>query len=462
MTIETTDLSRGSGPTYRRLADRLAEAVAEGRLGPGERLPPQRDLAYRLKVTVGTVGRAYDILIRRGLARGEVGRGTFVVAPTAPSHAAPVLAASGAATDLTMNEPAPTPAQEGLASGLAAMAADAQLLSELARYPSPRGHPRHKPALARWLRDRGPAAEPQQLILTSGAEGGLVVALLGLCRAGDAVLVESLTYPKIKLLAQRLGLRPEPVTLDAEGVVPDSILAAARHSGARTIVLGPNLHNPTTTVMPMARREAVAAALRAVDLTAVEDDVYGPLLPDAPPPLAALAPERTVYLASVSKFLAPGLRLGLLVAPPPLAESLTGLHHLLSLGQSPLIADLFCRALAEGVVAEAVAQQRAEMRWRQELAATLLVGGELAQVPTGLHAWLRLPEGWSSSSFALTLAQQGVLVAPAETFLVGRGAIPRAVRLSLSAPRTRDELRKALEKIASALRQPESAGGYVL
>ena len=88
--------------------------------------------------------------------------------------------------------------------------------------------------------------------------------------------------------------------------------------------------------MPPERRESVVAALAAADLIAIEDDVYGPLLPEPPTPLAALAPDRVIYLGSASKFLAPGIRLGLLAGPRHLAEHLASTHYLLSLGQGLL------------------------------------------------------------------------------------------------------------------------------
>ena len=98
--------------------------------------------------------------------------------------------------------------------------------------------------------------------------------------------------------------------MDEHGIVPEALAAAARHSGARVLVVSPNLHNPTAILMPAERRAAIVAVARELDLLLVEDDVYGPLVADRPDALATLAPERTLYLSSLSKFLAPGLRLG--------------------------------------------------------------------------------------------------------------------------------------------------------
>ena len=452
MTITPSDLLHRPGPAYRALADALADQIGAGRLTPDERLPPQRDLAFRLAVTVGTVGRAYDLLAQRGLVRGEVGRGTFVLGRAEPmAQVRDVAGVSDGLIDLTSNFPAPVDAQARLGDLLPTAESAVDLLAELLRYPEVAGSLRHRASAASWLGQLGLTAEPDRVVLTNGAEGALAAALLALARPGDAILAESLCYSGLRNLASRLGQHLEPVAMDEQGIIPDALSAAARHRGARVLVLSPNLHNPTVILMPAERRAAIADVARELDLLLVEDDVYGPLVADRPPALATLAPERTLYLSSVSKFLAPGLRLGFVSGPGNLVREVTAAQRELSLGHAPLAAELFARASRAGVVAEALQQQRREMGERQRLARDLLVDLETASQPTALHVWLSLPARWSSAEAALALARTGVLVAPAERFFIGRGMAPRALRVSLSAPPTTTHLRGALERIARVL-----------
>ena len=145
MTIQPADLLDRPGPTYRALADALADAIGGGRLASGARLPPQRELAHRLDVTVGTVGRAYDLLAQRGLTRGEVGRGTYVLPRTEPLR----VADSGAGEvdgliDLTSNFPAPVAAQASLGDLLPMQEAAVELMADLLRYPDAAGAMRHR------------------------------------------------------------------------------------------------------------------------------------------------------------------------------------------------------------------------------------------------------------------------------------------------------------------------------
>lgn len=459
MTIEPTDLQQRSGPAYRALADALTEAIDQGRLGHGERLPPQRDLAYRLTVTVGTVGRAYDLLAQRGLVRGEVGRGTYVLGKVAaPAEVVGQLDAGDGLIDLTTNFPAPTAAQAGLGDLMPTQETAVEVLADLLRYPDAAGTRRHRQAAADWLGHLGIATDVERVILTNGAEGGLAASLLALARPGDTVLAEALCYVALRNLTARLGQHLEPVAMDEHGLLPEALAVAARQRGAKLVVISPSLHNPTTILMPLARREAIVTTARELDLILIEDDVYGPLVPDRPAAFASLAPERTVFLTSLSKFLAPGLRVGFIHGPDRLLREVLATQRELSLGYTPLAAELFVRAHKTGLVAEAQIQQQREMARRQHLAQELLSGLDVRSQPTALHVWLRLPEPWSSGEAALALARTGVLVTPAERFFIGRGAAPRAVRISLSAPPTHTHLRSALERIARVLAPGTGSG----
>lgn len=453
MTIAPEEIRAHPGPVYRALAEALADAIGDGRLPAGEKLPPQRELAWKLDVTVGTVGRAYDMLAQRGLVRGEVGRGTYVLGqqPVLGGHAAVSESVAGA-IDLATNRPTHNGViergqqelQRGFASGALGM--------EIDRYPPVRGLPRHRAALAEWLSGLGVPSETENIIVTSGVQAALAASLSAIARPGDAVMMESLTYGGIRSLSSRLGLRAEPVALDDEGVLPDSVLAARRHTGARVLVVSPSIHNPTAAAMSLERRQALAEIAREHDLLIIEDDVYGPLVAGRPATLAALAPERTIHLCGISKFLAPGLRLGVVRAPRELADAVAAAQVDLSLGPPTIAAAFFEQALGSGLIGDAIAAQQEEARARQAIAARQFAGFRLQGQPTALHVWLHLPECWSSAEFAMTALRAGMFLAPAEKFLAGRGAAPAAVRISLSTVPSRAELETVLGRLGSLLR----------
>jgi DNA-binding transcriptional MocR family regulator len=453
MTIAAEEIRAHPGPVYRALAEALADAIGDGRLPAGEKLPPQRELAWKLDVTVGTVGRAYDMLAQRGLVRGEVGRGTYVLGqqPALGAHSAVSEGAAGA-IDLATNRPTRNAAIERGQQDLQRGFANGTLGMDIDRYPPIRGLPRHRAAMAEWLSSLGVPSEADNLVVTSGVQAALAASLSAIARPGDAVMMESLTYGGIRSLAARLGLRAEPVALDQEGVLPESVLAARRHSGARVLIISPSIHNPTAGGMSLARRQALADLASEHDLLLVEDDVYGPLVADRPAALADLVPDRTIHLCGISKFLAPGLRLGMVRAPRELADAIAAAQVDLSLGPPTIAAGFFEQALASGLIGDAIAIQQEEARARQAIAARQFAGFKFHGQPTALHIWLHLPECWSSAEFAMAALRAGMLVAPAEKFLAGRGGAPSAARISLSTVGSRAELETVLGRLASLLR----------
>ncbi len=451
MTIEPGHLAHLPGPRYRALAEAISAAIAEGRLQPGQQLPPQRELAHRLGVTVGTVGRAYDIGIRRAQLTAHVGRGTFVAEPDLGAQVHDFMEAQDvpefdprhSRMDLRTNQPVTT-----LLTDLARSASDALRANEppaaLLAYPPTAGHAPDREAGRDWLARHGVDADADEVIVTAGAQGALMMSLMGLARPGDSLLAGSLSYPHFHDMAGLFGLRRHGVELDEHGLCPDALDAACRDTGARLLLTNLNLHNPTASVMPEERRRALVAVARRHDLLIIEDDVYGLLLDEPPTTIRALARERTVYLTSVSKTLAPGLRVGFLVAPPSLHARLLDAQHTMLLGVGTAGPRLFRHWLETGLADEALERQRAETHARQALARRVL--GPLApnRPGAGHHLWLPLPGRWRAGQLVDRLKAQDVHVLASDLFAYGRARVPSALRLALSAAADRPSLERAL------------------
>jgi DNA-binding transcriptional MocR family regulator len=436
------------------LVDALAHEVAEGRLPEGTRLPPQRDLAYRLGVTVGTISRAYALAAERGLVTGEVGRGTFIRRPAAPTDRAnPVNDGAGDLIKLTVNGPPDASYGAEIADRLADIAARPGATADLWAYTPKRGFPEHRAAAARWIAGVGVDASPDRTIITGGAHQAIVVAFAALARPGDTVLAEALTYAGICHVAERSGVRLRGLALDDQGVLPDALDAAGRLDRARVLIVNPTVHNPTTATMSLDRREAIAALARKHDLIVIEDEVYGRLPAERPPPLAALAPERTVYIGSAAKSVAPGLRFGVLHSPEPLFERIANAQHDLFLTCPPLMAELFMRLLADGTAERLAARQRLEAATRQRIAREVLGARAYRAQPTSYHLWLPLPAPWRTTEFIETVTARGVAIDPATAFAVERARAPHAVRVSLSAAASHDRLRRGLQILAETMDQ---------
>jgi DNA-binding transcriptional MocR family regulator len=203
--------------------------------------------------------------------------------------------------------------------------------------------------------------------------------------------------------------------------------------------------------MPFSRRREVADILRRNELLLFEDDAYGQLDLNAVPS-AALIPERTYYAASLSKCIAPGLRVSFLLTPDHKSAELLAYAMRATVQMPPfLMVALVARWLHDGSVDAIVGAIRGEASARQKLAATVLAGHGYSAHPSGHHIWVPLPQNWGKTDFASHVLRQGLAIVTAESFSVDDGQ-PNAVRVSLGAASSRAELVRALEILSTALK----------
>jgi DNA-binding transcriptional MocR family regulator len=429
-------------PVYRAIADAIDEDVQKGSLRAGARLPPHRDLADHLGVTVTTITRAYAEASRRGLISGHVGRGTFIRGQASEE-------ASGEAGPLDLSINILMPDKE--VANLEAHLFQRRVLpwTQLLGYAPRRGHLRHRQAMATWLGQLGMAVDPDRLALTAGAQHGLATTFSALLKPGETILAEELTYAGARLIAQQLHLRMRGVAMDVEGLRPDALDAACRKTRARVLYCMPRLQNPSSSVMSDKRRRQIAAVADRHRLIVVEDDVYGFLSPEQTP-LAALIPERTVFVTSLSKSLFPGMRLGCVVAPPPLLDKIVAAIWSTMIMASPIGADLLSGWIEDGTAARIAEWKRHEVAARQAMIKRLLVHERYQTHPSSPHAWVFLPPRWTSDAFVAHARVRGVILNSSSEFAVGDHQ-PRAVRLCLGPPRTRDGLEQALIRVVETL-----------
>jgi DNA-binding transcriptional MocR family regulator len=449
MTMWKPRLAGQPGPLYRRLALALQEDIAAGRLRAGVRLPTHRELAHALKTTVVTASRAYREAAAWGLVRGEVGRGTFVAA----GGGSPATgSASSDLVELTANF---VTIRGGEPGALGQPAGDARLLWEgLERRDPPGGGAEHRSAGAAWVRRGAWVPRAAQVVVTGGAQHAIVVALAALARPGDVVYAEALTYPGIKTAARTLGLEIRPVAVDEQGLVPAALAEQCNGSRGALVFCQPSLHNPSSAVMPEARRHELVALARQRDMTLIEDSVYEFLLPDPPPALASLAPERTCHIVSCGKAFVQGLRIGYLIAPEPLVPRLQAEAAATGMVAAPSLADLATRWITDGTAGARVEAKRREAQRRQEIASAILGASRVVSHPCSSHLWLELPAPWRVEPFIEEARRRGVAVNPASAFALEPAAAPAAVRVCLGPVADRDRLAGALSRLAEVLAAP--------
>jgi DNA-binding transcriptional MocR family regulator len=455
------------GDVSTSLADMLEQAIRSGRLPAGSRLPTHRDLSKRLGVAVSTVTRAYAEATKRGLIDATVGRGTFVLKNgnvgdgTTPRDEfkaldrlyLPLMQREDA-INLSLNEPLTAGTDERLRKAIAALTAKDNL-NALAHYQPAQGQVAHRQAGAAWLKELGVEASAQDVYTVSGGQTALMTIFLGLARPGDTVLTEELTWPGALSVGRLTGIRLKPVEIDAEGMVPAAFEQACISWRPRFVYTMPTLHNPTTATASLERRREIARIARAHNVLIVEDDAYGFLIEPRATPYFELARDITVYLTSLSKSIAPALRVGFMAVPPRLHKAMRAAMRATTTMVSPILLELTTHMINSGAGREATRVQRAAAAKRQNLAASIL--GPEGSAPTSMHYWLRLPSDMRNAVFVADALSNGVAVTPGDAFIVAPGQDPGGVRICLCAEADQRRLETALHTLARLVQTDHGA-----
>ncbi len=444
------------------LAEALRRAVRDGRLPAGSRLPPSRGLADQLGVSRGVVVRAYEQLVAEGYLRSRTGSGTVVghvhvppAAPVVPSR--PYVPANPGVPALGW-----FPRTEWLRAAETAVreATDREL-----GYGDPRGHPRLRRALAAYLgRTRAVVAPPDQVVVTAGFAQGARLVAEALARHGvDEVGVEDPGSAGVVATLRAGGVRTAAIPVDADGIRVDALAAG----DLRAVLVTPAHQFPTGAVLTPARRAALLAWADERDAVVVEDDYDAEYRYDRSPvgALQGLRPDRVVHGGSVSKSLAPGLRLGWLVAPAWLLGTLVEVKHHADIA-APVLEQLTLAVFLEsGGLDRHVRRTAVHYAARRAHLLTAverhLPGWRATGVAAGLHAVVVPPRPLAADVLDAMVAASGdVGVVPLAAFAHGgghRGAHVSGLVVGYGDV-ARDQLDRGLAAMAAALggRRPAS------
>lgn len=434
---------------YKQVVDRLAADIRGGHLPPGTRLPTHRQLAQAHGIALATATRVYSELESMGLVSGETGRGTFVrETALPPGLGIDQPASSPDMLDLNFNYPA-LPGQANLLRKALRELAMAGDMEALLRYQPHAGRQHEQAAVAAHLRDRGIDTRAENVLLVSGAQHGLAITAMGLLHPGDVIAVDALTYSGFKVLAETYRLELAPIAVGAHGPDLNALRQLCKTRRVRALYCMPTLHNPLGWVLDLATREQLVAIAREHDLLIIEDAAYAFLADNPPPPLAALAPERTVYICGFSKSVATGLRVGFVAAPSPWVPALERCIRATTWNTPSVMTAIACRWLEDGTVAKLEAQKRDDARQRQTIARQALAGLPLLAHPASYFVWLPLGDEVRADQVAMALLQQGVSVSTAEPFCTA-AQVPHALRLALGSLAL-DVLPQALQTVRQVI-----------
>lgn len=441
MTNWHPDPSTITRPAYLSLADQIACAINDGKLEAGERLPTHRKLADDLKLSVQTVSRAYDELIRRDLLSGEVGRGTFVKAQRREIDQPYLPERLGEVIDLSILKPVcDAMHHERMKQALSWLSETIPASSVLSFRPNV-VFPRHRVAAVKWLQRCGLDVPAANISVTNGATAAMTVAIMSVAPVGSTIVTEAIGHHTLGPLASYLGLTLKGIAIDDQGVVPEALDAACAEANVRALFVQPAAINPCATVMGLERRAQLVEVARQRDIAIVESDLLGPLIEERVPPIAALAPERTLYFTSFTKTVVPGLRIGYLVAPDRYIAAVSNRHLVSNWMATPMVAEIATRWIDDGTAIELVNWQREALRRRHEIAADVFSDMAFLSHPQSLHIWLPLHGDRSEEAFVAQARLQNVAIAPGASFRILEENWKPAVRISLGSTNEGELLR---------------------
>jgi DNA-binding transcriptional MocR family regulator len=446
---------RDNLPSYMQIRNRLRDQILRGDLAPGARLLPERKMAARLGVSRTTVVAAYDELAAEGLVEARVGRGTVVVGTTARgsdaatqpiawlahfSSLAQRLQAGAAAEAQTLSQMCGDPNQISFAGGFPDpdlfpverfhVACDAVLRRAgraVLDYSPKAGVDQVRELIAARLRRLKIATPAENVMIVSGSTQGLDFLTRLLAEPGETVITESPTYFGALQIFRAHGLRVVGVPMDRNGMdVARAEFLLARYR-PRFIYAVPTFQNPTGTTMPPERRAQLLDLARRYQVPIIEDDPFGALYFDQPPPPPIKSLDESghvIYVSTFSKCLAPGLRVGWIVAPQPVVEACISLRKVTDLAPNSVSQYALAEFAQRGWLDEQIEHVRAVYAARcQAMDAALRrharQNARWQKPAGGFFLWLELPDPISSQALAVETAKRQTTFLPGHLMFIG-------------------------------------------
>ncbi|PLR84609.1 GntR family transcriptional regulator [Bacillus canaveralius] len=431
-------------PLHQQIYEYMKRKIMAGEWTVGTKIPPQRTLANKFKVNRSTVVFALGELAADGLLESKVGKGTVVInnswnlLASVPPPDWNSYVQSGAyhpniRTIQEINEAEKNPNLIRLGTGeLAPQLLPSERMKDIFNssstfslgYSEPKGNLYLREMISRYLKKKGIEASPSSILIVSGGLQGLQLISLGLLHRGSTIFLETPSYLNSIQVFQSSGMNLFGIPMNNDGMIIDSLGKLKRqHNGALLYTI-PTFHNPTGIVMSEIRRNDLLNVCQKERLPILEDDVYGDLWFDSPPPSPLKASDKqglVLYMGSMSKTLGPGLRIGWVVGPEPVIDRLADIKMQTDYGSSSLSQFAVAEWLSSGLYEEHVEQIRAELKFRRDLTIDILNKHfhELASwtIPKGgFYIWLSIKLPISYRKLFEEALKEGILLNPGNVY----------------------------------------------
>jgi 2-aminoadipate transaminase len=461
--------ANSSTPIYKQLAAYLNRLIETGRLLPGDRLPPTRELAGLLGLNRTTVSAAYDAVEQSGLIKGSVGRGSFVCGIAERAVEAldwsraltPSLSVStGTSRHAAINFSASRPSERLFPVDEFRASCDEVLsggkMRSLLQVGSPAGY---EPLRAYLMRRSGFVTASDDIIVTNGCQQAVDLLRRALVKPGARVAIEEPVYPGLRNLFLEAGAELIGVSVGKDGADVPS-LRRAFEAGAKMVVLTPSFQNPTGATIPAGLRRGIVDMARAAGAVVIENDIYSELAyQGAEAPKLKSLDSSVILLGSFSKIAFPGMRCGWIIAPRPVIARVTELKQLADLHTDQLSQAFLLRFAESGRLAahqvRMIAAGRERLHSVEHACRQHLTGCRYHLPAGGMNMWIDLPAGLDAGQLRGLAQEAGIDYLPGRYFSVSR-PFDNGLRLSFAGLEPA-EIRRGIEILGSLIRHAQSS-----
>lgn len=435
-------------PYYVSLAKKLEEDIKRGLLLPGTKLPPQRELADFLDINLSTVTKAFNVCEAKGLVIAKTGKGTFVQYGRGKT----ILLPQGK-DEIEMGATIPEIKSYYEIKDIIQNILQEDNFEELFSYGKFWGRDWQCEAGTDFIRKAGVQTKSSNVLIANGGQNAIAAVIMALAKHGEKIGTDSFTYPGLKTVALMLGIQLVSIRDEKGFITKESIANVCVNHKIKVIYVIADYNNPTATFLSIAERKLLVESAKKYNLIIIEDAIYSFLRDNPPAAIASYDSERTIYIASLSKVLAPGLRIAYMALPDSCVKDVAESLYNLNVVVSPFMAELATRLLVSENGKKIMEAHSLERKKRNGLVDFYLGKYTCLGDNDSLFRWLILPKGVKENIFVMEAKKKGVVIFPSEKFAIGMTAPVNAVRIALTTQENIDEFEKGLRILLEILEE---------
>lgn len=432
-------------PLQESLANYLERDIKNGKLKEHVKLPPQRELADFLDLSLATVTRAYKICEKKGLIYGVVGKGTFV----SPNVNSPrnIIEKNIDDNIIEMGITVPFYKHEREIADLVKEIMNEPMSYKYFEYKTSIDTKENIKVAKKWLKSFGVDAKEDCIAITNGAQNALAIIIMSLFNSGDKIVTDNYTYANFIGLANLLNITLIGIEQDDDGMNIEMLENICKINTIKGIFLMPSCSNPTNKVMKFQKRQKIAEIIKKNDMILIEDGSFAFLTEDKEKPIVSIIPENTIYVNSISKSICPIIRIGYMCYPDKFKEKIEQGICDTNLMNSALNLEIATRILKSRLYEKMIMEKKQIAEYRNKIFDEYF--GDISQENNkySYYRWIPVPSGFTGYDFERMAKQRGVQVYCSERFSVGNIDNTYLVRISICSVEDENKLRKGLSII---------------